>query len=50
MKRVKDSQVSPAQKDWHTYLRGIGDTVLVCKGAAEAKEQIIKFKKEKYGN
>ena len=47
MKRIKGGTVSPQQKDWHTYLRGIGDTVLVCKGAAEAKEQIIKFREEK---
>jgi hypothetical protein len=47
MKRIKNSNTTPQQKDWHTYLRGIGDTVLVCKGAAEAKEQIIKFRGEK---
>ena len=46
MKRVKGGAVSPEQKDWHVYLRSIGDTVLVCKGADEAKEKITKFKEE----
>jgi hypothetical protein len=47
MKRIKGGSVSAVQKDWHTYLQGIGDTVLVCKGAEEAKEQIIKFREKK---
>lgn len=47
MKRIKGGTISLQQKDWHTYLQGIGDTVLVCKGAEEAKEQIIKFREEK---
>lgn len=47
MKRIKNSSVSPQQKDWHEYLRKIGDTVLICKGSLDAKEQIIKFKEKK---
>jgi hypothetical protein len=47
MKRIKGGTISPQQKDWHIYLRSIGDTVLVCKGAEEAKEQIIKFREGK---
>jgi len=40
MKRVKGSVTSQAQKDWHAYLRSIGDTVVVAKGAAEAIKAI----------
>lgn len=47
MKRIKGGSVSAVQKDWHSYLRSIGDTVLVCKGADNAKEQIIKFREGK---
>jgi hypothetical protein len=46
MKRIKGGTISPQQNDWHLYLRSIGDTVLVCKGADNAKEQIIKFREE----
>lgn len=40
MKRIKGGVVDAAQKDWHDYLRGVGDTVIVCKGAAEAQSMI----------
>ena len=43
MKRVKGGTVSKEQKDWHEYLRSIGDTVLVCKGFENAKENITKI-------
>ena len=36
MKRRRGSVTSDAQKDWHAYLRSIGDTVVVAQGAAEA--------------
>jgi len=36
MKRIKGSVTSDKQKDWHAYLRSIGDTVVVAKGATEA--------------
>jgi len=36
MKRVKDSSVSPEQKDWIAYLERLGDTVVVAKGRDEA--------------
>jgi hypothetical protein len=36
MKRIKGSVTSDKQKDWHAYLRSIGDTVVIAKGAAEA--------------
>lgn len=47
MKRQKGGSVSPEQKDWHEYLRGIGDTVFVCKGAEAARLAIREFVKER---
>lgn len=40
MKRVKGGVVDKSQKDWHEYLTSIGDTVIVCRGADEAKQMI----------
>lgn len=40
MKRTKGGVVDKNQKDWHEYLRSIGDTVIVCYGAEQAKEMI----------
>lgn len=40
MKRVKGGVVDKIQKDWHEYLTSIGDTVIVCRGADEAKQMI----------
>ena len=40
MKRVKGGVVDKAQKDWHDYLTAIGDVVIVCRGADEAKRMI----------
>jgi len=40
MKRTEGGTVSSVQHDWHNYLRGIGQTVLVCYGAEDAKAQI----------
>ena len=40
MKRVKGGVVDKAQKDWHEYLTAIGDVVIVCRGADEAKRMI----------
>jgi len=43
MKRQKGGRVDPAQKDWINYLEGIGDMVLICKGAEHAKESILAY-------
>lgn len=43
MKRQKGRRVDPAQKDWINYLEGIGDMVLICKGAEHAKESILAY-------
>lgn len=42
MKRRQGGRVSPAQRDWHEYLRSIGDTVIVAAGADDAMAQIEK--------
>lgn len=44
MKRQRGATVSAAQKDWHKYLRGLGDTVLVCKGAEDAIAQVTAWR------
>ncbi|HEY3494812.1 MAG TPA: VRR-NUC domain-containing protein [Polyangiaceae bacterium] len=44
MKRTKDGRISDAQKDWHAYLRGLGHTVLVCAGFAEARRMVGEIK------
>jgi hypothetical protein len=40
MKRQKGGVVDKNQKDWHSYLTAIGDKVIVCRGADEAKRMI----------
>jgi hypothetical protein len=40
MKRSQGGRLSPDQKSWHLYLASIGQTVLVCYGADDAKRQI----------
>lgn len=40
MKRIKDSQTSPEQKEWITWLNKMGLNAKVCKGADEAIEFI----------
>jgi len=40
MKRVEGGVVDKSQKDWHDYLKSIGDRVIVCRGADEAKRMI----------
>ena len=40
MKRTKGGVVDKNQKDWHEYLTAIGDRVIVCRGADEAKRMI----------
>lgn len=40
MKRAKGGTVSPAQKDWHNYLRSIGQRVIIAHGCADACRQV----------
>ena len=42
MKRETGGTVSPAQRDWISYLESIGHQVIVGKGFEDAKQQIIK--------
>lgn len=39
-KRQKGGSVKPDQKEWHEYLRSIGDNVIVCKGAVHGVELV----------
>jgi len=48
MKRVKGGSVSSDQKDWHDYLRGVGDTVFVCRGSDEALSMVSEFLEGNY--
>ena len=36
MKRQRGGAVSPAQRDWHSYLKSLGHTVIVARGQEEA--------------
>lgn len=40
MKRTKGGSVSPVQKDWHRYLKDIGQRVIVGYGLEDAKRQV----------
>lgn len=40
MKRADGGTVSAVQKDWHAYLRSIGQRVIVAKGFSDARQQI----------
>lgn len=42
-KRRKGGSVSADQKAWHEYLAGIGQTVIVPKGAGQAVEMVTEF-------
>ena len=47
MKRISGGRLSPEQKGMITYLEGIGQKVIVGKGAADASRQILEFLEEK---
>jgi|TARA_R100001143_G_C3246254_1_gene81437 hypothetical protein len=40
MKREKGGKVSPVQKDWIAYLKGISDTVIIGNGCEDAQNKI----------
>lgn len=44
MKRAKGGRVTPEQTDWHDYLRGIGDTVIVGRGWEGAAAQVRAYR------
>ena len=45
MKRQTGGVVSPVQKDWISYLEGIGHRVIIGKGFEDAKRQVEGVKK-----
>ena len=47
MKRQKGGAVSKDQRAWHEYLEGIGDTVILGRGAADASRQVLAFAQER---
>ena len=46
MKRISGGRLSPEQKGMIQYLEGIGQKVIVGKGAADASRQILEFLEE----
>ena len=46
MKRKEGSNVSDEQKRIHSYLKGIGDTVIVGYGAEDASKKILDWRRE----
>jgi hypothetical protein len=40
MKRASGGVVSASQKDWHAYLRSVGQRVIVAHGCADAQRQV----------
>lgn len=43
MKRSKGGSLSPEQKDWIKYLKSVNYLVIVGKGEADARQQILAF-------
>lgn len=43
MKRVKGGVIDAKQKDWHEYLTGIGDHVVIGFGFEDAKNKILEI-------
>lgn len=43
MKRATGGRLSPEQKDWIAYLVGLGQVVIVGKGATDASRQILAY-------
>jgi hypothetical protein len=46
MKRREGGKVSDEQKRIHSYLKGIGDTVIIGYGAEDASRKILDWRKE----
>lgn len=45
MKRAKGGRLSPDQRDWIEYLEGIGHTVIIGRGAADASRQVLQWRR-----
>ena len=50
MKRKEGGKISDEQKRIHSYLKGIGDTVIVGYGAEDASRKILDWRKEHESN
>ena len=48
-KRQKGGRLDDAQKDWHEYLLSVGHHVKVCKGAEDARRQVLEFVVNEFG-
>lgn len=48
MKRQDGGSTSSDQLDWHEYLRGVGDTVWVCRGSLAAQEMVTSYSQSPY--
>ncbi len=48
-KRQKGGRLDDAQKDWHEYLLSVGHHVKVCKGAEDARQQVLEFVVNEFG-
>lgn len=44
MKRQDGGQVSADQKDWHAYLKSLGDHVMICPGSFIAQDMVKRFR------
>jgi len=44
MKRQKGGRLSADQKDWISYLEGIGQTVIVGEGATDASRKVLEWR------
>lgn len=46
LKRRKGGRLTKHQEDWIAYLESIGHTVLIGKGATDAREKVVAWRKE----
>jgi len=49
MKRTKGGTVSKEQHAWHDYLEGIGDAVIIGRGATDASRQVLELLQARRG-
>jgi len=49
MKRTKGGVVSKDQRAWHDYLDGIGDAVIIGRGATDASRQVLELLQARRG-
>ncbi len=47
MKRQKGGKLSDEQMDWYDYLSGIGDVVIIGRGAKDASQKLLQVLRER---